>query len=358
MRHFLSTLLVIAALTIGACEKSDTPTPASSAPAKATSLVMPQGTSTPDGMVVGKDGKIHLCVLNLDVDAGPAVWTIDADNQFAKLIDLPAHPETGKVFPLGIAQGSDGHFYVADNQTFGGETAHKSRLLRVVMEGGKAVRVETVATGFIASNAVEAHMDRLYVTETCLINNAEPHVSGLYKFELSELDASNPVTLQPDGQDPRLLAKFTTTSPDWRKSVGANGCAITPDGVLYVCNFGEASVLTAPLKADGMLDGELKILVKGQGMGSTDGMKYLADSNKLVIADFFSNAVHVVDAKTGAVTTLAQNPNSTGAEGNLDKPSEPCLRGSTLYVSNIDLPRNGNETDDPHTVVVMPIDVK
>ena len=71
----------------------------------------------------------------------------------------------GEVYPLGIAEGADGNVYVADNQTFGSHTAHKSRLLRVVMKKGKAVRVETVATGFIASNAVEAFGNRIYVTE-------------------------------------------------------------------------------------------------------------------------------------------------------------------------------------------------
>ena len=323
-----------------------------------TAICLPADVSTPDGMTVGRDGLIYLNVLNLQVSDVAAVWTLDADDELKKLIDLPEHPEMEGVYPLGVAQGADGNLYVADNQTFGGDTEHKSRLLRVVMDGGAALRVETVATGFIASNAVEAHGKRIYVTETCLINGAQPHVSGLYRFDLEELRADRPVRLQPDGKDARLVARFTTTADDWRKDVGANGMAISPDGRLFVCNFGEASILTAPLGEDGYLAKPLSVLVKGSGIGSTDGMKYAAEWDKLVVADFFSNAVHLVDARTGKVKTLAQNANSTGAGGKLDKPSEPCVRGTTIYASNIDLPYDGNEPDKPDSLTVLKLKIE
>jgi hypothetical protein len=309
-------------------------------------------------MTLGRDGRIYLNVLNLQVPDTAAVWTLDGDGQLKKLIDLPNHPETGGVYPLGIAEGIDGNLYLADNQTFGGHTEHQSRLLRVVMDGSKAVRVETVAGGFIASNAVEAYGKGIYVTETCLINGAQPHVSGLYRFDLQELRADRPVRLEPDGQDRRLVARFTTTADDWRKDVGANGLAITPDGRLFVCNFGEASILTAPLSEDGYLARPLTVLVKGNGLGSTDGMKYVADWDKLVVADFFSNALHLVDARSGLVKTLARNANSTGADGQLDKPSEPCVRGTTIYASNIDLPYDGNEPDKPDSLTVLEVKIE
>ena len=119
------------------------------------------------------------------------------------------------------------------------------------------------------------------------MNDAKPHVSGVYTFELEELSADQPVALKPDGADARLVAKFTTEAADWRAGVGANGLAITPKGILYVCNFGEASILTAPLKDDGFLANPLEVLVKGKGLRSTDGMKYVAEWDKLVVADFF-----------------------------------------------------------------------
>ncbi len=345
-------VLALLLLTIGAADAA-TPLAKVEVSGPPSTICLPDDTSTPDGMTVGRDGKIYLNLLNLHVPAVAAVWTLDENDTLRKLIDLPVHPETDGVYPLGIAEGADGNLYVADNQTFGENTEHKSRLLRVVMKRGRAKRVECVATGFIAANAVEAFGKGIYVTETCLVNGAEPHVSGLYRFDLDELSAEEPAQLKPDGADSRLVAKFTTTAADWRKDVGANGMAISPDGRLFVCNFGEASILTAPLKEDGFLAEPLEVLVKGDGIGSTDGMKYVPAWDKLVVADFFSNAVHMVDAKTGQVKTLAQNPNSTGADGRLDKPSEPCVRGTTVYASNIDLPYDGNESDKPDSLTVI-----
>ena len=349
-------VLALLLLTIGTANAA-TPLADIEVSGAPSAICLPDDTSTPDGMTVGRDGKIYLNLLNLQVPAVAAVWTLDEEDTMKKLIDLPVHPETDGVYPLGIAQGADGNLYVADNQTFGENTEHMSRLLRVVMKRGKAKRVECVATGFIAANAVEAFGKGIYVTETCLVNGAEPHVSGLYRFDLDELSAEEPVQLKPDGADSRLVAKFTTTAEDWRAGVGANGMAISPDGRLFVCNFGEASILTAPLKKDGFLAKPLEVLVKGDGIGSTDGMKYVPAWDKLVVADFFSNAVHMVDAKTGQVKTLAQNPNSTGADGKLDKPSEPCVRGTTLYASNIDLPYDGNESDKPDSLTVIQLKV-
>jgi len=365
MRYGTYLLLGLTILFTAACEEDTTPPPTppagqnGAAPAaadgKPTSLILPDEISSPDGMTVGSDGRIYVSMLNLEVDAPAAIWTIDADNPLAKFIDLPGHPDSGKAFPLGIAEGSDGHFYVADNQSFTGDQNHKARVLRIVVESGKPVRVETVATGFIDANAVVAFKDRIYVTETTLIAGSDPHVSGLYKFDIAELDAANPVQLEPDGEDPHLLAQFTTTAPDWRKEVGANGLTIAPDGRLFVCNFGEASVLSAPLKDDGLLDGELKVIVQGNGMDSTDGIRYLPERDQLVIADFFANAVHLVDVPSGEVTTLAKNGNSDGSASQLDKCSEPCVRGDVIYVANIDLPRDGNVPDKPHSLVMIPL---
>ncbi len=354
MSRYFSVVLVLAVLATRA--EAAGPLSDFRVSGSPTALVLPDEVSTPDGMTVGECGTIYLNLLNLQVPAVAAVWTIDADDKLAKLIDLPKHPETGDVLPLGIAQGSDGHLYVADNQSFAGHAEHKSRLLRIEMKDSKAVSVATVATGFIAANAVEAFEDRIYVTETSLINESTPHVSGIYKFELTELDPANPVKLEPDGADRRLVARLTTTAADWRKDVGANGLAISPGGRLFVCNFGEASVLTALLKEDGNLAKPLTELAKADGMESADGMKYVAEWDKLVVADFFGNAVHLVGAKSGKVKTLARNANSTGAGGKLDKPSEPCVRGATIYVSNIDLPYDGNEVDKPDTITLIPVE--
>jgi hypothetical protein len=60
--------------------------------------------------------------------------------------------------------------------------------------------------------------------------------------------------------------------------------------------------------------------------------------------------------KNGQVTTIARNGETDGAAGELDRPSEVCLRGNLLYVSNIDLPYGGNEYDRYHNLSVFELD--
>ncbi len=86
-------------------------------------------------------------------------------------------------------------------------------------------------------------------------------------------------------------------------------------------------------------------------------MKFDPKTDAIYVADFVSNAIHKVDTITGKVTTIAKNENNSGGAGGLlDKPSEVCLRGNKLYVSNIDLSFGGNEYDQPHTISVIELD--
>ena len=89
---------------------------------------------------------------------------------------------------------------------------------------------------------------------------------------------------------------------------------------------------------------------------SADGLKVDSKTGDIYIADFLGNAVHKVDGKTAKVTTIAKNGNTDGAGGALDKPSEVCLRGNRLYVSNIDLSLADNEHDAPHTISVIELE--
>ncbi len=333
----------------------------------AVSLVLPKGMANPDGMILAPCGcKIYLNVTNATNASASALMMIDNTNKITKVIDLPVHPETKTMVALGVAFGSDGNIYIADNQEFAGHGDHKARLLRVVMKDKKPVKVETVVTGMIAANAVEAYKDRIYVTETTLKAGQTPHVSGVYGFNISELKGDKPLAIKPDGADEHLIVKMTTTADDWCKGIGANGLAITPGGMMYVCNFGTAEILGGQLCEEGKLDAPLKVVAKGtkeNGMGSCDGMKYLPKKGVLIVADFHHNAIHAINPKTGEVKTLVKNANSDGSKGQMDKPSEVCVMGNTLYISNIDLPLDGNnpsadgkgKPDGVDTLVVMPL---
>jgi len=311
-------------------------------------IELPEKYNTPDGMALDGDGNILLSIPNFGNPEFPAkLLKIDKDDKISEVITLPLHPETNQVGPLGVDIADDGNTYIADNQAFSDET-HKSRLLRVVMKDGKAEKCEPVVTGFVFSNAVTCHGDSVYVTETKIDPAAYPLRSGVYRFKISEFKDA-PVELKPGGADPHLITSFETKNKDWQ--VGANGMGFDAKGNLFVCNFGDAQVLKITFDGDGKVVSQ-EVFAEGDGMQSTDGLKIDTKTGDIYVADFVGNAVHKIDAN-GKVTTLAKNDNGDGSGGALDKPSEVCLRGNRLYISNIDLSMAGNEYDTLHTISVI-----
>ncbi|MDP6542612.1 MAG: hypothetical protein QGH60_01390 [Phycisphaerae bacterium] len=311
------------------------------------------GNNSPDGMALGKDGNMYLSTFNFgDATVEAAIMYIDKNDKIHQFIKLSPHPDTKRACPLGIDFGSDGNLYVADAQAIVGAEGAISRLLKVTVKDGKAVKCESVVEGFNFSNAVACRGDGVYVTETSLgiKDDTGVHHSGVYRFELSELDGAKPIKLAAEGKDKHLIARLETRNPVW--AVGANGMDFDPAGNMYVCNFGEASIEKFKMNADGTKPVSRSVLTKGQGMLCTDGMDYAADG-MIYVADFLGNAVHQVCPTTGKVNTLAKNGVSDGTGGRMDKPSESRVRGKRVYVANIDIPYDNNVVDIPHTVSVI-----
>ena len=353
--------LVLVALFLPACEQ---PAPevamfAPASPGGHAYIALPAKYNTPDGMTLGKDGNIYLCMPNFNDPSYPAkLLKIDGNNLISEVCTLPVHPETNRVCPLGIDQGSDGNLYIADCQAFEvpnvGELrkgrANASRVLRVVLAEGKASKVEVLAGGINFANGLACNGDSVYVCDSQVDAKASPVVSGVYRFKMSELKADKPVQVAPGGKDSHLIATFKTVNKD--RGVGANGLGFDKAGNMFVCNFGDAQLLKYEMK-NGAPVGAGKVFAEKQGMKSADGLK-VDDAGNIYIADFLGNAVHKVDAKTGKVATLAQNPNTDGANGLLDKCSEVCIRGDLIYVANIDLNLDGNKFDKPYTITIIP----
>ena len=343
---FLATGLVLAGILAGGCGGMKTPTIAIDLTAA--------GYDTPDGMVNDKDGSVIISMLNLNQKDKPAkllrITCKDGTFSLTEIVDLPDCPETGKgAAPLGVAVADDGDLYVADNQTFVSKKTNVSRLLRVVMKDGKAVKVEPVVIGFQMSNAVSCHKGYVYVTETMIDAGSWPLTSGVFRFKIAEFQGE-PIKIKTDGTDEHIIQKFMTQSNAW--AIGANGMGFDKEDNMFVCNFGDAQLLKFTFDETGKVASG-KVFAQGDGMLSTDGMKVCQKTGDIFIADFLANAVHRVCAKTGKVTTLAQNGQTDGKGGALDKPSEVCLFGDKILVSNIDLPFDNNTSDELQTISVI-----
>ena len=312
--------------------------------------------NTPDGMTVDKDGNIILAVPNAHArEGGTWLLKIAPCNKVEKYFWLKPHPETNKACPLGIVFGSDGHLYICDGQGIGGNTTHRSRVLRVLHKDGKPVREETLVTGLVQANGIDYANGKIYVAETQFPAEIKdmPLESGVFCFELKEFADGKklPIKVAPNGKDPHCIYVLKTNNADW--PIGANGIALSNDKKkAYVANFGDKAIVELTLDDSGKKVISDRVGVQGGPIESVDGMK-VCPSGFIFFADFAGNAVHVANPENGKVVVLAKDPvGGTGKNGELDRCSEVCLRGDKVYVANIDLPY-GNENDKPHSVTII-----
>jgi len=313
-------------------------------------IKLPDEFNSPDGLTIGPDGALYLSINNVGDQSHPGkIGKIAADNTVSVFADLPPHPETGKVSPLGITFGSDGNLYVADNQAFVTEDPGKSRLLRVNIKDGKPVSTDVVVTGMTMANGVSSNADYVVVNDTA-IDKTYPQKSGTYRFTIEELkagDGGKPIQVK-GLEDPHLIVKIETRNKE--QQVGANGVSFDSKGNMYVCNFGDAEIWKVSFKEDGAVDAKT-LFCKGDGMECNDGLQ-IDDDDHLWTADFLGNAIARI-CPDGTVKIIAKNEPGDGTGGAMDAPSE-CIRfGNTIYVSNIDLSYGPNESDNLHSISIF-----
>ncbi|MDR1141008.1 MAG: hypothetical protein LBL62_04890, partial [Planctomycetaceae bacterium] len=271
-------------------------------------IILPEGALHPDGMTVNpKTGDIILAVPVIGDKGNAWLLKIDAEDNVSNYFELPAHPETGRVTPLGIAFGPDDNLYIADSQCLGGNPNHKSRLLRVVHEEGKPVRAEVLVTGITQANGLEIFDNKIYVAET-QVDPAiveMPMTSGIFCFDISEFKGELQVVRKgryrthapgpppvlhvlPYQKDPHFIFSFQTADVDrnGQQKVGANGIGLSKDGVLYVANFGDKKIIEVKLAKDGKTVISNRDLNDGKGLNeSVDGLK-VCPKGYLFFADY------------------------------------------------------------------------
>jgi sugar lactone lactonase YvrE len=294
-------------------------------------LELPDNCNTPDALCLLPDGNVILSVPNVNDKSQPSVlMKITPDNKAELFYTLPPHPETGKAYSLGVCTSPSGDLYVSDNQEFD-TLENKSRVLRIPMKDGKPGEAVTVVSGLVVANAVLVRDGYLYVSDSKMVPNVEPYVSGVFRFKVGEegVELKNPGT-----EDPHLIATLETHNS--KIPIGADGLTFDNDGNLYVANFGDATVEKIEFDEQGEVKKQA-LFAKADFIVSADGLFFDTVEEKLYLADLMGNAIHVI-SMDGTVKTLARNDDFHPPEGRLDAPSEALLRGREVIVSNMDFP--------------------
>lgn len=312
------------------------------------SIVLPDYCNTPDAMAVLADGSLILSAPNFTDPKSPGVLLKIATNDEVSLFSkLPAHPATGRVYPMGVRQAPSGDLYVADCQCME-KPPRISRLLRVRVAQGKPGAVEVVARGLNVANGVAIQGDFVYVTDSSTGKTADDAVaSAVYRFRLDERG----VEVKPNG-DSHLVATLKTHCKEI--PVGADGIDFDEQGILYVANCGDAVIEKMLLGESGKVARQ-EVLTAPRQMKSADGLFYDRKSRRLYVADILANAIRAV-TREGRVETVAQNGDCDGSNGLLDGPSEVVVRGRELVAANFDrvFPGSVNTTSNtPHTLAVL-----
>ncbi len=331
-RSTLRLAVTFGILWLSAAHAADTPSP--QPPAVPRAIVLPDYCNTPDAMAVLSDGWIILSVPNFTDPTSPGVlMKIAPDDAVSLFCKLPPHPQTGRVFPMGVRQAPSGDL----------------RLLCVRVAGGKAGQVEVVADGLNVANGVAIRDGFVYVTDSDMGKTADGAVaSAVYRFRLDERG----VQVRAGGGDPHLVATLKTVCKDI--PVGADGIDFDENGNLYVANCGDAVIEKIVLNEVGRVVRQ-EVLTAPNQMKSADGIFYDRSTQRIYVADILANAIRAVTLD-GRVETVAEDGDNDGSAGQLDGPSEAVVRGQELIAANFDRVFPGcvnTKSEKPYTLAVI-----
>lgn len=280
--------------------------------------------STPDGMAIDQKGNLFLAVTNLATfeKYGSKILTFDEyDKPVTWYDELPLHPISKRVHPMGIEFHTDGHLYIADNQNFAGQ-ANQSRILRVIIENGKPVKTEVLVEGLGFANGIRINNNRIYVTDFRFANNRD---SGIYSFAIDEVNKQK-IVLTDELKPTYLVSKFPQ---------GIDGIAFDKEGNLYAGHFFDGSITKFEFSKEGKVTSK-EVVFNSDKINCADGMFYDQKRDSIFIANLSNNSIHEFDLASNTIHLIWVNDNSNGADGLLDNPCETIIYKGDLIVANFD----------------------
>ncbi|TDE47139.1 hypothetical protein E0I26_03380 [Flavobacterium rhamnosiphilum] len=305
--------------------------------------------TTPDGMALDKKGNLYLSVLNPTSfeKNGAKILTFDKNDKPVTWFDqLPLHPITKRVHPMGMEFGPDGNLYLMDNQYFAGKE-NFSRLIRVVVENGNPKYAEVLAEGFNFGEAVRWSKNRVYITDALGDKKRE---SSIYSFSLEELNKDK-IILDALTKSTHLISLFTLKPEVTKRTIGIDGIAFDKKGDLYAGNFGDGVITKFEFTKEGKVKSK-KVVFDSDKLKCCDGFFYDEKRNSIFIANYDNNSVHQLDLNTNTISLIWENGNNDGADGQLDNPCETIIYKGRLLVVNYDTFKGlkNTEIDDFHTI--------
>jgi len=316
----------------------------------------PDSLNTPDGLTLAPDGRVLLTFPNLADNKYPCSIVVLTDHGYEPFLSrLPVEPSTKHAAPMDLAFGPDGNLYYAENQ-YENSKDYKSRLMRVIMQGGKPMKVETAVDKFGLANGTVWKGNTLYVTDSQWDMPGNDKGSAIMQFKLSELKPGTTIHLVPKTKDAHVLAQFTTTVNETGVDNGCDGLDYDSQGNLYTGSFGDGTFHKLTLGPDGRLLKPEVLPVAAPKIPCIDGLVIDRKTDKAYVTSARLNSVDVIDLKTNAHTILARNGDTDGTGGKLDQPSEVLLKGKQLIVTDYDDPVKhfvNTKTDAPHTESVL-----
>jgi DNA-binding beta-propeller fold protein YncE len=305
--------------------------------------------TTPDGMALDKKGNLYLSVLNPTSfeKNGSKILTFDKNDKPVTWFDqLPLHPITKRVHPMGMEFGPDGNLYLMDNQCFAGKE-NFSRLIRIVVEKGNPKYAEVLAEGFNFGEAVRWSKNRVYITDALGDKKRE---SSIYSFSLEELN-SGKIILDASTKGKYLVSLFTLKPEIKGNSIGIDGIAFDKKGNLYAGNFGDGVITKFEFTKEGKVKSK-KVVFDSDKLKCCDGFFYDKKRNSIFIANYDNNSVHQLDLSTNTISLIWENGNNDGADGQLDNPCETIIYKGKLLVVNYDTFKGlkNTEIDNFHTI--------